>query len=421
VIGMHSVIDFYNPKSRRQVCPLFNYRYLHRAARNLAAVVRALHARGYVIGDVNESNILVSETALIALVDTDSFQVHDPQNGSVYRCPVGKPEFTPAELQGKTFASIDRKPEHDLFGLAVLIFQLLMEGTHPFAGIFEGSDDPPLYEERIAAGHFPYGKQRVPYRFMSMAPPFETLHPTLRHLIVRCFEDGHDNPQARPEAQIWQSALDEAESALVTCAINIQHLYGNRLNACPWCERMARLGGRDPFPSQQAVRQGPHQQPVAPPRRTSRPPRPQIQPTQPTQRTVTPQPPTTSHWRKKWTLAALAFALLVLGMVVWHLVPSKELFTKALPSAETRPQTKAASKTTEKGPSRERDGAPMVLVPAGEFLMGSEDGRRDQKPAHRVYLDAFYIDTYEVTNALYQKFMQATGRQAPRYWNDVKH
>ena len=62
----------------------------------------------------------------------------------------------------------------------------------------------------------------------------------------------------------------------------------------------------------------------------------------------------------------------------------------------------------------------MVLVPAGEFLMGSE-GWYDTKPAHQVYLDAFYIDTYEVTNALYQKFAQTTGRQAPPYWKDVKY
>ncbi|MGH8055724.1 MAG: formylglycine-generating enzyme family protein, partial [Candidatus Entotheonellia bacterium] len=51
---------------------------------------------------------------------------------------------------------------------------------------------------------------------------------------------------------------------------------------------------------------------------------------------------------------------------------------------------------------------------------GSEDGDSDEKPAHRVYLDAFYIDASEVTNARYSKFMQATGRQAPRYWNDTK-
>jgi sulfatase modifying factor 1 len=65
-----------------------------------------------------------------------------------------------------------------------------------------------------------------------------------------------------------------------------------------------------------------------------------------------------------------------------------------------------------------KDGAPMVLIPAGEFQMGSNDGDDDEKPVHTVYLDAFYMDVYEVTNALYKKFMDATGHKAPVYWND---
>lgn len=56
-----------------------------------------------------------------------------------------------------------------------------------------------------------------------------------------------------------------------------------------------------------------------------------------------------------------------------------------------------------------QDGAPMMLVPAGEFLMGSDEGKADEKPVHRVFLDAFYLDKYEVTNKLFQKFVHATG------------
>src|SRR5579871_1343081 len=244
--GVRPIFSFYNPLSRRRECPLFSYLYLVRTARNLAAAVQALHSRGYVIGDVNESNILVSPTALVTLVDTDSFQVRD--NGRVYRCPVGEPEYTPPEMQGRSFSESDRQPEHDLFGLAVLIFQLLMEGTHPFAGLYQGAGDPPPYEERIVVGHFPYGTRRSPYRPMPTAPPLDILHPTLRQLFLRCFEDGHLLPSARPDAQTWQTALKEAEEALIPCAANPQHRYGRHLVACPWCERRRRLGGRDPFP-----------------------------------------------------------------------------------------------------------------------------------------------------------------------------
>jgi len=56
----------------------------------------------------------------------------------------------------------------------------------------------------------------------------------------------------------------------------------------------------------------------------------------------------------------------------------------------------------------------MVLVPAGQFWMGSDDGNDDEKPRHRVDLDAYYIDRYEITNGFYQHFMEATNRPGPR-------
>ena len=49
----------------------------------------------------------------------------------------------------------------------------------------------------------------------------------------------------------------------------------------------------------------------------------------------------------------------------------------------------------------------MVLIPAGSFLMGSEDGFDWEKPVHTVHLDAFYMDTHEVTNAEYKAFVNA--------------
>lgn len=54
-----------------------------------------------------------------------------------------------------------------------------------------------------------------------------------------------------------------------------------------------------------------------------------------------------------------------------------------------------------------RDGAPMVLIAAGEFEMGSNDGNVNEKPVHTVYLDNFYMDVYEVTNELYKRFLDA--------------
>ena len=49
----------------------------------------------------------------------------------------------------------------------------------------------------------------------------------------------------------------------------------------------------------------------------------------------------------------------------------------------------------------------MVLIPAGEFEMGSHTGKNNERPVHTVYLDAFYMDTHEVTNAQYKAFIDA--------------
>lgn len=68
-----------------------------------------------------------------------------------------------------------------------------------------------------------------------------------------------------------------------------------------------------------------------------------------------------------------------------------------------------------------KDGAPMVLIPAGDFLMGSsdDDSELDERPEHRVWVDAFYLDKYEVSNARYDKFLEETGRVRPKFWEQI--
>lgn len=59
------------------------------------------------------------------------------------------------------------------------------------------------------------------------------------------------------------------------------------------------------------------------------------------------------------------------------------------------------------------DGMPMVYVPAGDFSMGSVSGEDDERPLHTVYLDAFWIDKTEVTNAQYAQCVAAGGCTVP--------
>jgi serine/threonine protein kinase len=257
----------------------------------LAAAVGSLHAKEYVVGDLNESNVLVTSSALVTLIDVDSFQVTARPAGQpprVYRCPVGKVEYTAPELQGKDFASIDRSAEHDRFALGVLIFQLLMDGNHPFRGRWLPAGAPPELPAKIASGYFPYRKQRRGKIVPPLgAPPLEALHPGVAKLIRRCFVDGHKDPRRRPTAEEWRDALERAAAAGVRSTPTV---------APP-----------RPLPRLPKVRGRPRQ---GPPR--SAPPRPA--PIQPPRPAPIPRPPRRRDGGPRWlrrTLAICAVSALV--------------------------------------------------------------------------------------------------------------
>jgi hypothetical protein len=270
--GHVELLKLYNQVDREKVALAFNWRYLLSTAANIASVVDAIHARDYVIGDLNEGNFFVSNSTLAVLVDCDSMQVANPAGGC-FRCLVGRPELAPPELHGR-FGEIDLTPEQDRFTLGILLFRVLMESTHPFSGIWKGpGDDPPL-ERRIRDADCPYtGSRNVAPA--PIAPPFDLLPPAVQALAVRCFGEGLKKPAARPAASEWRDTLRTLERNLKTCQVNRQHVYPEHRATCPWCERTALFGGKDPFPdpaAQQALR------PVtfASPSRPAPPPAPHI-------------------------------------------------------------------------------------------------------------------------------------------------
>jgi formylglycine-generating enzyme required for sulfatase activity len=63
------------------------------------------------------------------------------------------------------------------------------------------------------------------------------------------------------------------------------------------------------------------------------------------------------------------------------------------------------------GSVKGKDGVPMALIPAGAFLMGSNDGLPNERPEHTVTVKAFYIDVFEVTAGRYEKYLES-GKQA---------
>ena len=83
------------------------------------------------------------------LIGCDSFQI--TAGGRCFTCDVGVPMFTPPELQERSLTGVIRSENHDNFGLAVVIFQVLFMGSHPFAGRRPGGGDMPI-EQAIKAG-----------------------------------------------------------------------------------------------------------------------------------------------------------------------------------------------------------------------------------------------------------------------------
>jgi hypothetical protein len=237
------VFRLYNPQARQQVAPGFTWRYLLRTARNVAAIVDAVHRAGHVVGDLNESNLLVSNRALVSLVDCDSMQVTDPLAGEVHPCTVGKPEFTAPELYRRRKGLGPRTPASDSFALGVVVFLLLMEGAHPFAGIWRGVGEPPDIAARIRRGMFPY-RRRSRVQPPPLAVPLATLPPSLRRLARRALAGP---ARRRPSPAEWVDAIAEVEAVLVQCPRSPFHEHAPHLRDCPWCARIDR-GLPDPFP-----------------------------------------------------------------------------------------------------------------------------------------------------------------------------
>ena len=225
----HELHNLYRITSRRQAFPQADVRFLVHVARNVSRAFMVLHSRDLLMGDVSSRNVMVSQNGTVRLIDTDSFQI--TVGGRTYPCPVGTAEFTAPELQGKSFGTLVRTREHDLFGLALLIFHLLFDGRHPYAGVHDNGAMPSP-AEAIKTDKFAYSLQ---YQHGVKPPPFtltlQGVHSSVRNLFERAFSPKHQN---RPQADEWDKVLAEVFRHLTTCSKNGAHKHDSRV-ACPWC------------------------------------------------------------------------------------------------------------------------------------------------------------------------------------------
>ena len=241
VDGHREIHALYGPTDRKAAFPDASWAFLVRAARNLAAAFDTVHRHGHVIGDVNQGNVVVSRKATVRLIDCDSFQV--THLGHTYPCRVGVPLFTPPELQGQRLDSVQRTHDHDRFGLAVLVFQLLFMGRHPFTGRHPERAVP--VEAAIREGLFAFGQEA---RRPGLGAP-ALLAPPRATSRVRSPTSSSARSVARPRPEgrarrlrTGSHELDALEAQLVICGDDPRHAYAPARGSCPWC-RIENDGG----------------------------------------------------------------------------------------------------------------------------------------------------------------------------------
>ncbi len=233
------LLEVYSPLRRNRSLPGFNWLYLHVTAMNLASIVWAIHEAGYVLGDMKPQNILVNTCALPAIIDTDSFQVRDPETQALYPCLVGSESFTPVEMLGKDLDCTPQTPQQDYFRLGVLI-HLLLFGDHPYKGQWMGRGESPTPNELLRQGYWPYAPNSL-IQPSALTIPLKTVHPAVQRCFQRCFNQGHAAPELRPTAQAWRRALQEAIPELQTCRKVKHHVYSKSYGRCYWCDRATQL------------------------------------------------------------------------------------------------------------------------------------------------------------------------------------
>jgi DNA-binding helix-hairpin-helix protein with protein kinase domain len=214
-----------------------DWKFLLGVGWNLAFMTARMHHEGLVIGDFSSNNVVVDRAGFVTFLDCDSIAFTDQATGEYFPCLMHTADYSSPERQRGGPAT----PESDNFALAVLIFQLLTGGNHPFGGVPRESDSETTVKDNIAASCSYVVRPESVVVPRTVVDPL-VLPPALLGLARRAFGPGVDDPTGRPTAQEWLQALDAERAHVRICAARPLHTYGSHLNACPWCARAATTG-----------------------------------------------------------------------------------------------------------------------------------------------------------------------------------
>jgi DNA-binding helix-hairpin-helix protein with protein kinase domain len=289
-------------------------------AANYSAAVAVLHSRSVVVCDINLKNAMVSADLTVTVIDCDSMQVQE--GGRVYPSRYFQEEFLAPELKGATaLRQAPRKETSDRWSLAVLAWQILMDGHHPFDGRWRGSGEQER-DDHIKAGRFPHNPRVRALEPSPEAPPWRVLPRELQKLFLEAFTAGAKDPSKRPSALRWAEGLRGAAGQLERCdgASGRVHLFPAAEPSCPWCEYERYLRADPPKPAAGRRRGGAPA--AAPPRRPSPPPRVAVPPPRvavPAPPPPIPAPPPAARRSPSFpggSVALATFAVLLIAIVI---------------------------------------------------------------------------------------------------------
>ena len=240
----HELHLFANPSNRKKIVDIHSLGNLYNIAYNIAIIFESLHKNNIVVGDISGKNILVNDDSGVAMVDCDSMQITDDK-GTVYKCKVGTPEYTSPELYGKDLATQLRTVNHDCFGLAVIIFQLLMQGNNPFSGRQDIHDEEIVdLTNHCKINHiFPYDTTATNQSIMVplIAPDYEKCIPVnIQKLFKQAF-----TTDTRPTATMWRKELASAQLVMTRCKQNPTHRHPQHTECtfCNWNQKQLNITG----------------------------------------------------------------------------------------------------------------------------------------------------------------------------------
>lgn len=138
--------------------------------------------------------------------------------------------------------------------------------------------------------------------------------------------------------------------------------------------------------------------------------------------------------KSKFVLVGIAMVSILGGVIFWFIVDHKSQEHRSnglAPILSTTsgnegdkgsiPVDLSSSTVKRKNTGPKQMASLMILVPGGDFEMGSVAGvgGDDEQPLHHVYVDAFYMDKYPVTVQDYNSFLKSTGGKPPRFWKEA--